>query len=134
MIRKILFEKYSVIVISIIMICLFINGCEKNTNIHKIETGGEEVIPGVVNSYEHFDRILTEEDFGFLKKGMSLNEIKAKVGEPNGWVGSGIISPIYELENKNYIILIFGVKYEKLQSAKIVDKIGKKIDLDINTK
>lgn len=131
MVRKMLLKKYSVMVISITMICLFLNGCEKNTNTHKIETGGGEVIPGVVNSYKHIDRKLTEKDFDFLKKDMSLDEIKAKVGEPNGWVGSGIISPIYELENKNYIMLIFGVNYEKLQSAKIVDKDGKKIDLNI---
>lgn len=40
---------------------------------------------------------LTLKDFSFLKKGMTLDEIFEKVGEPSYWEGSGMMWPVYIL-------------------------------------
>jgi len=55
---------------------------------------------------ENSERILTEADFEFLERGMSLDEVIAVVGPVSGTTGSGFISPFYELDNGR-VILIF---------------------------
>lgn len=57
--------------------------------------------------YTVSDRKLTVEDFECIELGSSLNEIESKLGEPDGWVGSGILSPVYVLEDNSAVELIF---------------------------
>lgn len=57
--------------------------------------------------YTISDRKLTVEDFENIELGSSLNEIESKLGEPDGWVGSGILSPVYVLKDNSAVELIF---------------------------
>ena len=49
--------------------------------------------------YRDIDRTLTEDDFAFLERGMSLEEIVAVVGMENGIIGFNILTPFYTLTN-----------------------------------
>lgn len=57
--------------------------------------------------YTISDRKLTVEDFESIELGSSFAEIESKLGEPDGWVGSGILSPVYVLEDNSAVELIF---------------------------
>lgn len=60
--------------------------------------------------YTTFDRTLTLEDFESIQLGSSLDEIEGILGEPNGWTGSGILSPFYVLQDGSAVRLTFNVK------------------------
>lgn len=102
---------------------------QNNITLAKLKT-----IPGVVNSYKHIDRVLHESDFDFLYKGMSLDEIVKTVGEPNGMIGSGILSPFYELEEDSIIVLFFDSDYKMLRIVDIVDENGISREVKLKTK
>ena len=61
---------------------------------------------GLIYSYEQIDRSLTLEDFGFVEKGTLLEEIRQKIGEPNGNAGSGISYSYYESEDHSVVMLM----------------------------
>lgn len=58
--------------------------------------------------YTPSDRELTVEDFENIELGSSLDEIEKKLGKPDGWVGGGILSPVYILEDNSAVELVFG--------------------------
>lgn len=60
--------------------------------------------------YTISDRKLTVEDFESIELGSSLSEIESKLGEPDGWVGSGMLSPVYVLEDNSAVEMIFAKK------------------------
>lgn len=66
--------------------------------------------------YAVSDRKLTVEDFENIPLGSSLDDIESQLGEPDGWVGSGILSPFYVLQDRSAVELIFEIKgpYENL--------------------
>lgn len=57
--------------------------------------------------YNISDRKLVVEDFENIEIGSSLDEIEAKLGKPDGWVGGGILSPVYVLEDSSAVELVF---------------------------
>lgn len=57
--------------------------------------------------YNSSSRKLTIEDFESIELGSSLDEIENRLGKPDGWVGGGILSPVYILEDKTAVELIF---------------------------
>ena len=71
----------------------------------------------MLNSYKKIDRSLAEDDFSFLEEGMSFLDVISEVGEENGYVGSGMLSPFYELDNESWLCLGFDPKYKHLQSV-----------------
>ena len=58
--------------------------------------------------YTISDRKLVKEDFEDIEPGSSLSEIEEKFGEPDGWAGSGILWPVYVLEDGSAVELVFG--------------------------
>lgn len=68
--------------------------------------------------YAISDRKLTVEDFENIPLGSSLDDIESQLGEPDGWVGSGILSPVYVLRDSTAVMLIFKVRgpYKNLES------------------
>lgn len=73
-------------------------------------TGDKRVIRVAGWDVEHTvsDRKLTAEDFAGIELGSSLEEIEDRLGKPDGWVGAGILSPVYVLEDGSAVELIFG--------------------------
>lgn len=57
--------------------------------------------------YTNSDRNLTVENFESIEVGSSLEEIENKLGKPDGWIGSGILSPVYVLEDNSAVELVF---------------------------
>ncbi len=57
--------------------------------------------------YTISDRKLVKEDFENIELGSSLSEIEEKFGEPDGWAGSGILWPVYVLEDGSAVELVF---------------------------
>jgi len=85
--------------------------------------------------YSDIDRILTEEDFAFLERGISLKEIEAVVGRPNGVAGFNVLTPVYFLENGKLFLHFdnpFSTSFDSLLSYAIrySDGSGKRVDFD----
>ncbi len=68
---------------------------------------------------------LTLSDFEFLEPGMSLDEIVARVGEPNRDVGSGFYMPVYDLADGGVVGLQFGGDPNNLLIAEYRSRDGK---------
>jgi len=70
------------------------------------------LLAGSIWAYVSFtrDRALTEADFRFLERGMSLEEIVAVVGDLSGVSGSGWLRPYYELDSGT-LFLSFNEQY-----------------------
>lgn len=101
---------YFIIIILIVAVVSLL----KNKN----ETGENKKmminIEGWDMEYSIPERKLTQEDFENVKLGSSVEEIVKIYGEPDLWVGSGILKPGYVLENGNVIVFyFFDYKYNK---------------------
>jgi len=118
------------LVVAFVLLCLCISGCEQSNILLDaiiMENGGDEI---VIDSY--VDRILTEDDFSFLEKGMSLEEIEVVAGKKSGTVGSGLISPYYKID-VGILVLIFNSPDSENLAHFIIeyyDGNEKKVDLD----
>lgn len=72
---------------------------------------------------KEIERRLTIEDFKGIDLGTSLEKIENIIGEPNGWIGSGIPTPFYTIGHNKYIILYFDspLIYEQLNCITLVN-------------
>lgn len=69
---------------------LWIKGKEKERKIFRVE--GFEI------EYELTGRKITMEDIDDINLGSSIQEISNKLGEPDAWIGSGMLRPVYFLK------------------------------------
>ncbi|MDE6531198.1 MAG: hypothetical protein K2K96_10605 [Lachnospiraceae bacterium] len=97
--KKILFCILTVIALNAILLLLWFGRQEKKEMM--INVDGFEVVYNVTN------RVLTIEDFREIELGSSLNEIVEKVGEPDTWIGCGMLWPVYFLEGNKAVALHF---------------------------
>lgn len=74
---------------------------EKKEKSIMIKVDGFEVVYDVVNTG------ITTDDFRDIELGSSLDEIVKKLGEPDEWIGCGILWPVYFLEGKKAVALHF---------------------------
>ena len=66
-----------------------------------IEVDGFEV------EYSETDREITIEDFDGIELGSSIYEISNKLGEPDIWIGSGMLRPVYFLKDNKIAVFYF---------------------------
>lgn len=111
---------WSMWVIVLLICSIFFSSCQKNiepeTVLEENESYQEEAeykypgegvrIPIFVNSYEYIERDLKIEDFSFIERGTSLQEVEARLGKPNGYAGSGMASKYYHLSDDSAIKII----------------------------
>ena len=97
--KKIVFCIVTVIALNAIFLLLWFGRQEKKEIIIKVD--GFEVVYNVTN------RDITIEDFREIELGSSLNEIVEKVGEPDTWIGCGMLWPVYFLEGNKAVALHF---------------------------
>lgn len=64
-------------------------------------------VDGFDVAYHVTNREITIEDFREIELGSSLNEIVEKVGEPDTWIGCGMLWPVYFLEGNKAVALHF---------------------------
>jgi hypothetical protein len=62
-------------------------------------------------------RKLTLSDFEFLEPGMNMDEIVARLGEPDRTVGSGLYKPVYFVSGGGVVFLEFGIGRSNLRLA-----------------
>ena len=95
-------KRYFIIfMIMVMLILIYFLSDRKEKDRMVIRVGGWDM------EYTVSDRKLTIEDFEKIEIGSSLDEIENKLGEPDGWVGGGILFPVYVLDNKSAVELVF---------------------------
>lgn len=86
-----------IVSLNVIFINLWIKGKEKEKMIINVE--GFEI------EYNQTSRKMEDiEDIGL---GCSIQEISDKLGEPDTWIGCGMLRPVYFLENNKVVVFHF---------------------------
>lgn len=72
------------------------------------------------------DKEITIEDFSEMELGSSIYEISDKLGEPDAWIGSGMLRPVYFLENNKVVVLhfLYPAACENLRQVVLVNENG----------
>lgn len=94
--------KYIIIVVIIFIVAIlifFANGVKEDKMVIRVDGWDME--------YTISERKLVVEDFENIELGSSLDEIENKLGKPDGWVGGGILLPVYVLEDNSAVELVF---------------------------
>ncbi len=85
----------SLVSLNVVLINLWMKGTEKKI----ICVEGFEI------EYNQTDRKMEDiEDIGL---GCSIQEISDKLGEPDTWIGCGMLRPVYFLENNKVVVFHF---------------------------
>lgn len=105
-----------VIIFTIFSLVFFKNNIKENKMII--------IVDGWNMEYILSDRKLVIEDFESIELGSSLDEIETKLGKPDGWVGGGILLPVYVLEDNSAVELVFenDVTNENLEAMYLYKK------------
>ena len=74
--------------------------------------------------YEVHFRMISSGYYSKIKKGTTIDELKEKIGEPNGTVGFGAVIPYYETIDGKYVLIMHA--YTDPQEITIVRIIDKK--------
>ena len=74
------------------------------------------------------DSVKDVDDFNFLVKGISYQEITAQIGEADQNIGSGTYVYVYELSDGENVYLTF-IQLDSLYSANLVDSSGNVIEI-----
>jgi len=99
------------VVIGIVLGLVYLINNEKQLLIENImETGEKDMdsiisVSGFVADYTYIERDLIKEDFEDFVLGVSSVTVRAKLGEPNGNAGSGVVMPYYELKDGTFMCL-----------------------------
>lgn len=123
--KKILIIFFSIIVIAGFIIFFILNKNEEETKKKIIRVDGFDM------EYTITERKLKIEEFNILELGSSLDEIENILGAPDGWIGSGILRPVYVLENENTVVCYFLYPHtcEELKKIEVFYKKGGKVKL-----
>lgn len=117
--RKIIIVLIILIVgLNFIFMRLWIKGKEKERMIIRVE--GFEI------EYNLTSRKITMEDIDDINLGSSIQEISNKLGEPDTWIGSGMLRPVYFLENNKVVVFHFEnpLVCEDLKLAVLISENG----------
>lgn len=89
-----------------------------------VEKDGDEVViaPCVCCPFQEYT-VIPRTELGFIKEGISYNEVVAHLGEPSCNVGSGVYLFVYELEDGGRLIVGFS-NLDYLDQAAIFEKDG----------
>lgn len=118
MIRKRMTIFLIIVGISIILFSLWGKEKEKKKMIINVE--GFEV------EYNTTDRKLVLGIFDDIKLGSSMREISDELGEPDAWIGSGMMRPVYFLEDDRVVVLHFAypAACDKLKQIVLIEENG----------
>ena len=97
----------------IMIILCFMNYRIKHTN--------SKAVRNIETIYTYYDRSLSVGDFEQFDYDTTYEEMVECLGEPNGWVGSGIMRPYYELDDGRFAICHCFVK-GNMESISIVNR------------
>lgn len=105
------------------LLCYKIVGDEKNNMIDK----NAVLKTYSVATYTPYDRTLTLNDFSQVKIKSFYDDMVEKLGEPSGFLGSGIVRPYYELSDGSCIIfhVLWGHESSLIMNIEILDMSGR---------
>lgn len=95
------------------IICIVILGVAYFLTMYKNSVRMEENekininVSGFNMEYEPKDRRLNISDFEKIELGYSYDEIENILGEADGWIGGGILRPVYILEDGTAVVCYF---------------------------
>lgn len=117
-IRKIKYLTVVIVVLIVMFIIYWFGRKGEKDMIIKVE--GFEV------EYSVTDKEITIEDFNEIELGSSIYEIRDKLGEPDAWIGSGMLRPVYFLENNKVVVLhfLYPAACENLRQVVLVNENG----------
>lgn len=83
-------------------------------------------VEGFEIEYNLTSNEITMEDIDDIKLGASMSEITNKLGEPDAWIGSGMLRPVYFLNDNK--VVVFHFKYpavcEDLRQIVLISENG----------
>ena len=80
-------------------------------------------------TYSFRFRIITSGYFRKIKKGTTMYELNDAIGEPNGAVGSGIVTPYYETVDGRYALIFYNHDDSKtILAVKLIKKRGSVVE------
>lgn len=84
-------------------------------------------VEGFEIEYSVTDRELTTGDFDNIEMGSSIFEISDILGEPDTWIGSGMLRPVYFLKDNKVVVLYFEypAACDGLREIVLIDENGK---------
>lgn len=88
----------AVIITILLLVSILFNKKEKKMTI---------IIEGFEVNYSENDIHVTDEQLKNIELGCSMEQIEELLGEPNAWIGGGILRPVYFLKNQEVIVLHF---------------------------
>lgn len=94
----------------------------------------EICVNGFNMKYVSQDRNLTIVDFQNIELGESIDEIREKIGEPDGWIGCGILQPVYILEDRRTVLCHFSLLYSCEDLKELIVYNGSNIDCILKEK
>ena len=80
------------------------------------------------------NRSLTVEDFQNIELGESIEEIEEKIGEPDGWIGCGILHPVYVLDDGRAVACYFSHLYTCEDLEELIVYKGNNVDYVLKEK
>ena len=98
---------YIIFLLIISLITMIIYIYKENNAMDKANNTMEINVEGFKMKYIPQNRSLTVEDFQNIELGESIDEIEKKIGEPDGWIGCGILHPVYVLEDGRAVACYF---------------------------
>lgn len=105
MIKKNIYIIIGKLLVFIIIVTLIIARINNELYKQKEDNSNMVSVMGMIAPYKSFERELYSDYFRNIKKGTTLEDIEKDIGEPNGWFGSGIVRPYYEVKDDKYVIL-----------------------------
>lgn len=114
-------RKYIIIVVIIVMVAIL------NVIFISLRIRGKEKIihvDGFEIEYSQTSRKM--EDIEDIELGSSIQEISDKLGEPDTWIGSGMLRPVYFLENNKVVVFHFNYPAvcEDLRQVELISENG----------
>ena len=91
-------------------------------------------VDGLKMKYIPQNRSLTVEDFQNIELGESIDEIREKIGEPDGWIGSGILRPVYVLDDGRAVVCHFSQLHTCKDLEELIVCKGNDVDCVLKAK
>ncbi len=91
-------------------------------------------VEGFEIKYIPQNRSLTVEDFQNIELGESIDEIEEKIGEPDVWLGSGILHPVYILDDGRAVVCHFSQLYTCKDLKELIVYKGNNVDYVLKRK
>lgn len=83
-------------------------------------------VGGLMATWEYIEREIDLEYFYQLDNTTTYEQIEEEIGKPNGYRGSGLVLPYYQINKNSFVVLTFSLdeygKYDKVGTIYVCNK------------